>query len=190
MGKKDKIKKFNRLLTKYRTKKNSIKILRTTTEGENELFGIILKFSKELMQVATLDDFRLDGEVLIKMDHFDSIRCNSFDKTYKRILQKEKTISKKKPKRTSIDLSNWRSAFENLMKYDIHVIVECEDLKHPTFTIGPIEQVNKKSVDIRYYDPTGQLEKKLTRIKYKHITKVQFNDDYSKTFRKYLKNAR
>ena len=102
-------------------------------------------------------------------------------------MKNEKQINKTKPKRTEIDLSTWNTIFVDLKKSDIHVIVECEDLKKPTFTIGPIEKINKKSVFVRNYDANGQLDKKLTKLKFKDITLVKFNDDYSKTFRKYLK---
>lgn len=191
MSKKRQIENFNQLLKKYQSKRALVKINRTVTEGEANIFGIILNTSTDFMQLAeNPTDFKLDGEVIIRMDHFDSIRCNKFDKTTKRILKKENELSKEKPKRTKIDLSSWETIFSDLMKKSIHVIIECEDLTEPTFTIGPIEKVNKKSVEIRNYDATGQLNNKLSKIKYKHITLLKFNDEYSMTFRKYLKASK
>lgn len=191
MSKKKQIEKFNQLLKKYKSKRKLVKINRTVTEGESNIFGVILNTSSDFMQlVENPTDFRLDGEIIIRMDHFDSIRCNKFDKTTKRILKKENELSKEKPKRTKIDISSWESIFSDLMKKNIHAIIECEDLKEPTFTIGPIEKVNKKSVEIRNYDATGQLNNELSKIKYKDITLLKFNDAYSMTFRKYLKNPK
>lgn len=188
MSRKKKIKKFNTLLDKYCSEKSLIKIYRSVTEGEANIYGIILKRSASFLHLKENDDFNLEGEVIIKMDHFDSIRYNDYDRTSEKILIKENQLNKSKLKRTKIDLNSWKSIFSNLMEKDIHVIVECENLEDPTFTIGPIEKINNKSVEIRYYDPNGKLDKKLTKLKYKHITLIKFNDNYSKTFRKYLKN--
>lgn len=190
MGKKKKIAAYNKLLRKYQTKRDFLKINRTVKEGEANIFGIILEFSDDFLQLAENDEFKFNGEIIIRMDHFDSIRCNKFDKTYKRILKKENQLSKRNPKRTKIDLSNWKTIFTDLKEADIHVIIECEDLKKPTFEIGPIEKINNKSVQLRNYDATGRLDKKPTRIKFKNITFVKFNEEYSTTFRKYLKQPK
>ena len=188
MGKKKQIKKFNKLLLK--SNKEVVKICRDVTEGEANVFGVILEISEDFMQIAECNEFKFNGEVIIKLNHVDSIRCNKFDKTYKKILEKEGQLTKANLTKTNIDLSSWKSIFIDLKEADIHVIVECEDLENPTFTIGPIEKVNNKSVKIRYYDPTGQLEKKLTQIKFKDITLLKFNETYSTTFRKYLKKPK
>lgn len=187
MGKKNKIAKFNRILRKYQSKRDFVQINRTVTEGEANLFGIIHSMSEDFMQLAETDEFKFNGEIIIPMNHFDSIECNKYDKFYKHIMEQENELSKSIPKPTKLDLSSWETIFTYFKKEDIHVIIECEDLHKPTFNIGPIEKVTKKSVGIRNYNALGHLEKKLTRIKYKHITLVKFKDHYSCTFRKYLK---
>ena len=187
MGNKKKIEKYDSMLRKYQSKKEIIKIGRTVREGKANIYGVIMGLSKQFMYLAEDDGFRFNAEIIIKTDHYDSIRCSDFEKTIKKILKSEKQLTKTKPKRTKIDLSSWNTLFIDLKKLDIHVIVECEDLKEPTFTIGPIEKISKKSVFVRNYDANGQLDKKLTKLKFEDITLVKFNDDYSKTFRKYLK---
>lgn len=178
------------MLRKYQLKREIVKIGRTVTKGETDIYGLISGISKRFMHIVEDDGFRFNGEIIISMDHFDSIRCCDFDKTTKRILKAEKQLTNSKPKRTRIDLSTWNSVFVDLKNSDTHVIIECEDLKKPTFEIGPIEKINKKSVLVRNYDANGQLDKKPTKIKFKNITKVKFNDEYSKTFRKYLKQPK
>ena len=190
MSKRKEIKKYNKMLRKYQTKREFVKIARTVTKGEANIYGVILELSDNFMHLAENDEFKFNGEVIIRMDHFDSIRCNKFDKTFRKILAAEKQLSKSKPKRTQVDLTDWASIFTDLQKSDVHVTIECEDLKKPTFTIGPIEKINKKSVDIRNYDATGQLDKKVTRTNFKNITLLKYNEEYSTTFRKYLKQPK
>lgn len=186
MGNKKKLEKYDKLLQKLKTKREIVKIGRTVREGESNIYGLILNFSDELMQIAENDEFKFNGELIIRMDHYDSVRCNEFDKTIKRILKGEKNLNKSKPKASAIDLSNWNTAFKDLQKLDLHVIIECEDLKKPSFTIGPVVKVNNKSVEIQNYDATGRLDKETTKVKFKNITLLKFNDEYSTTFRKYL----
>jgi len=190
MGKKNKVKKYNAMLRRYLSKREIVKISRTVTNGEANVYGIITGLSERFMFLAEKDDFKFNGEIIIPTYHYDSMRCSDYEKTSKKILKAEKQLSSSKPKSTKIDLSTWKSVFLSLMKSDIHVIIECEDLKKPTFTIGPIERINNKSVAVRYYDPNGRLDKKPTKIKFKNITLVRFNDEYSKTFRKYLKQPK
>ena len=190
MGKKKEIKKYDKYLRKCQKNRDLVKINRTVTEGEADIYGVIFEFSDELMQLAEVKNFKFDGEVIIRMDHYDSIRSNAFDETCKQILIAEKQLSKAKPKWTKLNLSSWNSVCKELKKMDFHVIVECEDLKKPTFIIGPIEKINTKSVEIRNYDATGKLDKKRTKIKFKNITLLKFADEYSTTFRKYLKEPK
>ncbi len=190
MGKKGKLEKFNKLLDKYQSDREIVKIYREVTGGEADIYGVILNMSDTFMHLAEQDEFRFNGEVIIRMDHFDSIRCNEYDTTIKNILKGEKYLSKTKPKATKVDLASWATIFSAMMKADIHVIVECEDLKKPTFAIGPIQKVGSKSLKMHNYNPEGIYDDKLTQIKYKDITIVRFKDQYSSTFRKYLKEAK
>ena len=187
MAKKKKIEKFEKLLKRFVKNQDLIKIESTAFEGESSIYGLILKNSTDFLHLTETDEFIFNGEVIIKKDQFDSIRCNEMDIAYKEILSKEGKLKATKLKKTTVDLTDWTTIFKDLKKQDIHVIVECEDLDDPTFTIGPIENVNSKNVEIRYYDATGILDKKLTKVKFKDITLLKFNDRYSKTFRKYLK---
>jgi len=72
------------------------------------------------------------------------------------------------------------------IRCDEYVTVECEYMKNPTFTIGPIIKVGDRSVEITYFDATGKLDKKPTKIKYKDISQVRFATRYTKVFKKYV----
>jgi hypothetical protein len=143
--------------------------------------------SKDFLLIQKEEEFYLNGYAIIRKDHFDSMRCNKFDKTYKRILKGEGIFDKDYGIKNKIELKDWKTIFENLKKLDHHVIVECEDLKESLFVIGPIKKINKDSVGIQYYSPTGLLDKKPTTVKYKDITIVKFDDRYINVFKKYLR---
>ena len=181
------IKGFDKKLKKYIDNKEIVKIYRTVTDGEANIFGFILEVSNQFLLIQNENDFTLDGYSIIKKNHFHSVRCNKLEKTTKRILKSEGITKADYGINKVIGLDNWKSVFEDLKRNDCHVIVECEDLKEPLFLIGEIVKISKKSVNILYYDAEGVFDSKPTKVRFKDITLVKFDDRYSTIFRKYLK---
>jgi len=178
------MKKVAKQLQKFIDNQDVVKIERDVTIGEADISGIIVQKSKNFLLIHDVEEFRFNGYALLKMDHIETLHCNKFQKIYYNILKKEGILKKKSKQK--LKLSNWKSVFSDLVGKDIHVIVECEDLKNPTFTIGPIVKITSKSVSVRNYDAFGKLDKIPTKINFKDITLVRFGDRYSTIFRKYL----
>jgi hypothetical protein len=185
--KKKTIKQYDDMIKAHVDKKDFVKIKRTVTEGEANISGFILQMSKDFLLIQKEEEFFLNGYGIIRKDHFDAIRCNKFDKAFKRILKAEGVFDSDYGIKNKIRLKDWKTVFEDLMRHDYHVIVECEDMEDPLFVIGPIKKVNNDSVSIQYYDPTGLLDKKSTKVKYTDVTIVKFDDRYINVFKKYLR---
>jgi hypothetical protein len=184
---KNKVKSYDLMLQKHIDKNDFVKINRTFQEKEENISGFILAMSKDFLLLQVDNEFLFNGYAIIRKDQFDSLRCNKFDNTFKKIYKAEGTFERGFGIDKNITLNNWQDIFKDLKKFDYHVIVECEDKDEPDFVIGPIKRVTKDKIGIQYYDPTGQLEEKYTYINLSEITIVKFDDNYSKTFRKYLK---
>jgi hypothetical protein len=181
------VKQFDGMIKVHIDKKDFVKIKRTVTEGSADISGFILQMSKDFLLIQKEEEFYLNGYGIIRKDHFDAIRCNKNDKALKRILKAEGIFNSDYGIEKKINLKDWRTIFDDLKKYDFHVIVECEDLKDPLFLIGPIKKISKNSVSIQYYNATGLLDKKPTTVKYNDITLIKFGDRYIDVFRKYLR---
>lgn len=188
--KEKKIKKFDKLLNKLLNKKEVVQIERVHDDEESNINGILLNRSADFIHLVETEEFNFIGQVILPIDSFASLRCNEYDKTYKKILKKEGMLTKYEPSKTNVSLDSWAAIFSGLQDKGIHVIVECEDLFEPSFTIGPIQKVTKKAVHVRYYDATGQLDKKATKVKFEDITLLKFEDRYTKVFSKYLKDPK
>ncbi|MBX3044408.1 MAG: hypothetical protein KIT33_13135 [Candidatus Kapabacteria bacterium] len=189
MKKKDKIERYDKMLQKHIDNKDCVKIYRTFQDTEKNISGFILSMTKDYLLVQLDYDFTLNGYSIIRKDQFESLRCNKDDKIKKRIFQAEGIIDRLYGLDKSIPLTNWQDIFTGLKKLDYHIIVECENKRKPKFLIGPIQQVTKSKISIWNYDPSGKLDLKYTTIKFDDITIVTFGDNYSTTFRKYLKSA-
>jgi hypothetical protein len=184
------IKDYDMMLQKHIDKKDFVKINRTFKDREENISGFILSLSENFLLLQVDNAFILDNYTIIPKDHFYNVRCKKYDIKLKKIYKEEGLLDTQYGIQQSISLKNWQDIFVNLKKLDYHIIVECEDKEDPDFVIGPIKRVNKDSVSIQYYDPIGNLEDKLTNVKFKDITIVKFGDGYTTTFRKYLKQAK
>jgi len=183
------IEEYDKMLQRHIDKKDLVEILRAFTEGEANIGGFMLDMSDDFLLLQMVEGFQMDGYGIIRKDYFEAMSCNDYNKAYRDILKAEGVIKKEYGLKKKVKLDTWKTIFKSLVKHDFHVIVECEDLQNPTFTIGPITKVGNKYVHIRYYDATGLLEKKSTKVKLEDITLVRFGDRYTQTFRKYLKGA-
>ena len=178
------------MLQRHIDKKDFVKIYRTFNDRSANILGFILAMSKGFLLLQVDYEFTLNGYAIIRKDQFDRLRCNIFERTQKKIYKQEGVLDRDYGIDKDILLTNWRDIFNDLRKFDYHVIVECEEMEKHRFIIGIIKRVTKNSVGIQYYDAAGQLEDSLTAVKYSDITVVYFDDRYSKTFRKYLKPAK
>ena len=181
------VKQYDEMIKGHIEKKDFVKIKRTVADGEADISGFILQMSKDFLLIQKEEEFFLNGYGVIKKDHFDAIRCNKFDRAFKRMLKAEGIFASDYGIKNKLRLKDWKTIFQDLKKHDYHVIVECEDLEDPLFVIVPIKKVNNDSVSILYYDPSGLLDKRPTKVKYSDITLVKFDDRYLTVFKKYLR---
>ncbi len=175
------------MLQKHIDRKDYVKI-KLSFFGENEdLSGFILDMSKDFLLIQTGGDFSLDGYAIITKYDFDSVRCNDYDETQKKILVAEGIFDEKYGIAKPINLEDWPTILTDLADQDYHIIAQKLNKKYLAFKIGPIVEILNKKFKMRNYDPNGKMDGKLTTIKYDDVRIIKFADSYSTIFRKYLK---
>lgn len=135
------------------------------------------------------DNFKVFGFNIFPVFQITDIRYNKSDMYYDKIMlweNEKKEIALK----TKVNLTNWKTIFKTFQKQKKNVIVECENPKIDSFTIGIIERVTDKSVFVLYFDSKGFIDENPTKIKYKDISKVTFDDRYIDVFSKYLRKKK
>lgn len=187
MTEQEKILKYDLMLQKYIDNKSFIKIFRTVCDKEENISGFLLGMSKDFMFMQIDSDFMFDGYAIIRKDDFDNIRYSSYERTQRKIFKAEGLLEKEYGFGEQLPLTNWTDIFNALKNYDYHVIIENINKDYLDFWIGQIMKVTDKSVSIHNYNPDGQLDEKPKSIKFSTISIVKFGDNYSKTFRKYLR---
>lgn len=186
----EKILKYDLKLQKYIDNQSFIKIFRTVCEKEENISGFLLGMSKDFMFMHLDFDFTLDGYAIIRKEDFDNIRHSSYERTQRKIFKAEGLLDKAFGFGKPLPLTNWKDIFNTLKNYDYHVIIENINKDSLDFWIGQIIRVSDKTVSIHNYNPDGQLDEKPKSIKFSTISIVKFGDNYSTTFRKYLKEKK
>lgn len=177
-------KEFKKLIQKHIDKINFVRI---TLEDESYIFGFIVKFSEDFVMIEEAGDFSLAGIKIIPYERIKSIRHNKCDKVSKYIYSEEGLVKFNHKIVDNTSLKNFELLFKSIKKQNFHCIVESSKKETDIFSIGEILDVNEKSVIIKNYDGAGKINKKPSKILFKNIELINFNDNYSLTFRKYLK---
>ncbi len=172
-------------LEKHHKKNSYSRIVRGNNGFQRVSTGFILGKSADFILLQEVDDFRLESYQIIPIETIKHVRHNKNDQVYEQILKQEYGVNMVESKYV-IDLSNWSSICKDIQKTKLAVISECEHFKQDYFCIGDLRKVNKKSISIRYFNAQGILDKKNTKHKFKHITKLSFDDHYANVFSKYI----
>lgn len=148
--------------------------------------GYIVDFSSDFIVLQELDDFIIRGFLIFSTKMLKNVRSNKTDKFFEKIYKKE-GITERVERKHIVDLSNWETILKSIKKLNFNVIIKNENPDEDTFDIGPIIKVTKNAVYIRYFDAAGILDDELTKIDWKNITLLSFDDIYVNTLSKYIK---
>lgn len=177
-------KEFKKRVQKHIDRVNFVK---TILNDDSAIFGFIVKYSDEFLMIEETYDFSLAGIKIVPYERLKNIRHNKFDKVSKMIFSEEGLIKFNHNVIDKTSLKDFESLFKSIKKQNFHCAVESRKKKTGFFSIGKILEVTEKSVTIQNYDATGKISKNPDEISFKNIELINFNDNYSKTFRKYLK---
>lgn len=163
------------------------RITRRISKFDKEISrGYIVGKSDDFIILQATDDFLLSGFNILPIHQIEKIRYDNFDEYYDKIIGWEKTKKKLKYKK-GFNLASWNAIFKSFKKEQKNIIIECEHYKHNLFLIGLIKKVTKKNVYIHNFNAAGIFNKKLTKVNFKHITSVTFDDRYINVFSKYTR---
>jgi hypothetical protein len=177
-------KEFHKLIQKHITKIDFVKVI---LNDDSAIFGFLVKSSSQFLMIEETNDFSMSGIKIVPYERVKSIRHNKFDKMSKKIFEEEALIKLNSKIIHRTFLKDFESLFKSIMKQGFHCIIESKKKKKDLFSIGEIIEITEKSVIIKNYDACGKIFKKPDQISFKNIEIINFNDNYSKIFRKYLK---
>ncbi len=166
--------------------KKDIVSINLNDETITPISGFVVKVSKDFILLNETYDFFLYGFKIISKEDIQGYKQNKSEKTIKKIFENENLIYFDHNIIENTKIEDFESIFNSIKQQDLHCIVESIKKDNYIFSIGEILDVTKDYVVIKNYDGSGKIRKNPDKIKYKNIKVITFNDNYSKTFRKYL----
>jgi hypothetical protein len=174
-------------IERYCTEKNYVKIKRDVGNKSYILsHGYIIDYSFNFVFLKMNDDFLFNGFAIFPISSIAKIRHNNYDQFFDFIMEREGQKELVKIP-FQINLETWETIFNSLKEIDISCTVENENDDNFFFSIGEIVNVKKRSFKILNFDPAGYIDDQPTKIKYKEISAIGFNDNYTNTMSKYLR---
>lgn len=149
--------------------------------------GYIVDLSQDFILLKEVDEFSIIGYNIIPIKTIRKLRYNDNDKYSDFIYKSEFSETELISKDFEINISSFEDVFKDLKRLDKTIISECEKFKHGYFAIGNLNKVENNAVFINYFDAQGRLDEKSVEHKFKWVTKITFDDNYSKVFSKYIK---
>lgn len=179
-------KKIIKTLKKYKKEGKFFSLL--SKYNDNYTSAIVLDVNDSFVVIQEFFEFKNITKSILPISAIESLRRNKNDKYHQTILEGEGLLKKgKKVKNYTLDISSWKSISRRLKVSKITVIIDCERTKDDFFGIGEVKNVNKDSLEIRYFDAQGVLDETNTRFPYGIITKLSFDSQYANIFSKYTR---
>lgn len=168
--------------------KNIVHIKRTIPRSEN-LNGYVVGLSKEIVVLHSINNFHLDGYLILPISQIESIRQGKYEKFLLKILKNE-GVDEKVSYKNNLRIDTWQSALISIKNLKKIVILESDLSKNKRFLIGMIQEIRHDSAKIRNFDGTGMWEEKDRVVKFHELTLAVIDDEYTRIFGKYIKPLR
>ncbi|HWB06901.1 MAG TPA: hypothetical protein VG796_28005 [Verrucomicrobiales bacterium] len=146
--------------------------------------AFILDFSRELVLLQKIDDFRPDGLLVLRCADISGCKSGATNQFQKTLLQEEGVLEKV-DFRFRAPLQSFDS-FLNWLPPDEIVILEDELCDKTDFLIGPVLSVDESVVSIRYITGAGNWENEPQEMSIDRITSCQIRSSYISFYARYV----
>jgi hypothetical protein len=161
-----------------------MKIEKFVIKNLNEsVVGICNFKGSKILEIISFRDYIVNGYEFINTKYINIEKKNRRDVLFLKEIIKINNI--KIPWRSFVQSDIKFSDLLAILKGVISVEFVVKD-ESPIYLVGYVEVICKDKFGLRYIDPVGNVDKKkLDWIKFKDIIRIQYKNNYLKTFEKY-----
>lgn len=151
--------------------------------NDYKLYGFPLFINENILIMTQISDFRDDGVIALNTDDISDVYADGSESLQEQICKKEGLNNKENPFPNCNCIHDVLSMIDTSKKF---VIIECEKNEDLAFSIGKIIDISSEEVKMEIFDADGIWEPDAVNIPIKEITSIQIDDNYSKTYYKYM----
>ena len=162
---------------------NNLITVQRETINDYQLYGFPLFVTENILIMTQISDFHDDGVIVLNTDDISDVYADGSESLREQICKKECLDNKSNPFPNCNCMYDILSMIGASKKF---VIIECENNDDLSFSIGRIIDVSSEEVKMEIFDADGIWEEDAVNIPIKEITSIQIDDNYSKTYYKYM----
>lgn len=174
-------------LARFQRQRALVSVSRSAVD-DHDIQGFVLAHSDSLVLLQYVYDFNLDGLMVLRTPDISEVRRSKTDEFQQGLLQVEGILARV-PFGRSIDLSDWRSAIEDLRKDHPLLILERELLPEPDMSIGRVVELGAEEVRVRYFTGTANWRDELDRLRYEDLTCCQAGTNYINMYQRHFERS-
>jgi len=179
---------MNKKIAKSLTAKYCIRFATNHPDGD-EYDGIVIHKTNTLVFISVVDDFEVDGMLVLPRKRIAKVRDSEYEECENRIIRGNSEIRKVKTPKWLNNIKTMKDYIKYLLKRKIWPIVEMIDSdNNNSLYIGPLISAGNTSFTINCYDATGEWEQEYT-LPYSEIFKVEIDSKYANHFNSYMKGT-
>jgi hypothetical protein len=176
-------------LDEARAARHEVRVARDILDA-GAIYGVPLDVSAELVLLATVKDWGIDGYALLRIGDVSEVRSDETERFSERVLAAEGELVRLVPPSPSVPVSSWAAAFEALRASGRFALVHEEQYEGEPMCVGPIVGLTDTGVLVHYVDTVGVWDPEPSEICIADITLVQFDDRYSTVFGRNVMESR
>ncbi|WP_066801297.1 hypothetical protein [Moraxella oblonga] len=154
--------------------------------GLCDLYGFILKESKNLLMIRQVSNLRLDGILIINKKEISDYYTN-LSNEYQTQMLKEFGIYQTIDFKVDYDIKNWKQFFKSSIKEVSYFDIDENAFGIYLYYLGKLVKIKKHSILLHQFSGAGNWDKKPTKIYYDHISTCGIGTTYLQTYVDYFK---
>lgn len=169
-------------------KEGALVSIRRASIDEHKIQGFVLGSSEQLVLLQYVYDFRLDGLMVLRVKDISEVSRSKTDEFQERMLDEE-GLFLQVPFGYPVNLTDWRSAIDDLRGEHSIFILEAELLDEPDFVIGRVFDTGRVDASVKYFTGAANWVDEPVRVKYNDITSCQVATNYANVYQRYFERT-
>ncbi len=147
--------------------------------------GFVLAVSPTLVAIQQVDDFRLDGLMVLRLEDITEVRRGDSDQ-FQQALLAEEGLVQQVPFGMAFDLSDWSAVITQLSREHGYLILEREANEDPDFAIGRVIRTTADAVRFKFFSVVAHWKDIPEEILFEDITCCEVDTNYLTVYRRHF----
>ena len=149
--------------------------------------GFLIGWSKNYFLIQRLEEFHIDGFILLRRSDVDRLRPIATVHMWNKILREEGVTATVSNPCFKLKLAGLPTILRDIRASKQIIIVDCDYSEKSYLYIGKPDKIGTSSVSFRWFGVDGIWQSKCVSIPYVDISSIRFESEYISVYEKYVR---